>query len=253
MSVTGITPEFPWLSASFPVFITDVKSTSLFHSFIIVPLYIIASILANTTTKLMYLPWINTDQLDMVFSLPHPSLALDNWIQLPYLWCSLRGHRSSLALSISDDFAHLPPDLPVPASWGPGVSSLVANQPSPLLFPCSVCLTLYSSLRHKFHNLAAEWGLPLSSLTWQRRIGLCSIFTSFFAWKNTWTFVDFSVVVSEPFLGWTEIIEFTLVAKIPKESTEKLKDKNKKFKWLSREPKILERRPVEYLPCSGPV
>lgn len=42
--------------------------------------------------------------------------------------------------------------------------------------------------------------------------------------------MDFSVVVSEPFLGWTEIIEFTLVAKIPKESTEKLKDKNKKFK-----------------------
>lgn len=41
--------------------------------------------------------------------------------------------------------------------------------------------------------------------------------------------MDFSVVVSEPFLGWTEIMEFTLVAKIPKESTEKLKDKNKKL------------------------
>ena len=45
--------------------------------------------------------------------------------------------------------------------------------------------------------------------------------------------MGFSIVVSEPFLGMTEIMEFTLVAKIPKESTEKLKDKNKgQFKSL---------------------
>lgn len=55
-------------------------------------------------------------------------------------------------------------------------------------------------------------------------MGCCSILTSFFAQKNTWTFVGFSVVVSEPFLGWTEIMEFRLVTEIPAESTEKLKD-----------------------------
>lgn len=40
--------------------------------------------------------------------------------------------------------------------------------------------------------------------------------------------MGFSVEVNEPFLGWTEIIEFTLVDKIPKESTEKLKDRNER-------------------------
>lgn len=55
--------------------------------------------------------------------------------------------------------------------------------------------------------------------------------------------MGFSVVLSEPFLGWNEIIEFILVTGIPMESTEKLKDKNKgQYKLLSREPKILERR-----------
>ena len=49
-----------------------------------------------------------------------------------------------------------------------------------------------------------------------------------------------SIVVSEPFGGWTEIMEFRFV---PKESTEKLKAKIKsQFKSLSRESKILERR-----------
>jgi hypothetical protein len=38
--------------------------------------------------------------------------------------------------------------------------------------------------------------------------------------------MGFSEAASEPFLGWTEIMEFILVVKIPKESTEKLKDKN---------------------------
>lgn len=55
--------------------------------------------------------------------------------------------------------------------------------------------------------------------------------------------MGFSVAVSEPFLGWTEIIELTLVAEIPMGSTEKLKDKNKSHcKWLFREPETLGRR-----------
>lgn len=55
--------------------------------------------------------------------------------------------------------------------------------------------------------------------------------------------MGFSVVVNEPFFGWTEIIEFKLVAEIPKESTEKLEDKHKNHcKSLFREPKTLERR-----------
>lgn len=40
--------------------------------------------------------------------------------------------------------------------------------------------------------------------------------------------MGFSVVVSEPFLGWTVIMELILVAESPKESTEKLSDKKKK-------------------------
>lgn len=40
--------------------------------------------------------------------------------------------------------------------------------------------------------------------------------------------MGFSAEVNEPFLGWIEIMEFTLVAKIPKESTEKLKDENER-------------------------
>lgn len=40
--------------------------------------------------------------------------------------------------------------------------------------------------------------------------------------------MGFSTAVSEPFLGWTEIMELILVAEIPKESTEKLRGKNKK-------------------------
>lgn len=40
--------------------------------------------------------------------------------------------------------------------------------------------------------------------------------------------MGFSVGINEPFLGWTEIIEFTLVDKIPKESTEKLKERNER-------------------------
>lgn len=55
--------------------------------------------------------------------------------------------------------------------------------------------------------------------------------------------MGFSVGDSEPFLGWNRIIEFKLVTGIPMESTEKLKDRNKsRYKLLSREPKILERR-----------
>lgn len=36
-----------------------------------------------------------------------------------------------------------------------------------------------------------------------------------------------SAEVSEPLLGWTEIMEFKFVGKTPKESTEKLEDKSK--------------------------
>lgn len=55
--------------------------------------------------------------------------------------------------------------------------------------------------------------------------------------------MGFSVVVNEPFFGWTEIIEFKLVTEIPKESTEKLEDEHKSHcKSLFREPKTLERR-----------
>lgn len=51
-------------------------------------------------------------------------------------------------------------------------------------------------------------------------------------------FVGLSAVASEPFLGWTEITEFKLVDEIPKESTEKLKDKNKSHhKSLFKVPK----------------
>lgn len=39
--------------------------------------------------------------------------------------------------------------------------------------------------------------------------------------------MGFSIVVSEPFLGWAEIMELRLVVEIPKESTEKLRDENK--------------------------
>lgn len=36
-----------------------------------------------------------------------------------------------------------------------------------------------------------------------------------------------SIEISEPLLGWTEIMELRFVGKIPKESTEKLEDKSK--------------------------
>lgn len=70
---------------------------------------------------------------------------------------------------------------------------------------------------------------PLSSLTWQRRMGWHSIFTSFLARKNTWTVVGLSIEVSVPLLGWIQIMELKFVGKIPKESTVKLEDKDKEL------------------------
>lgn len=65
-----------------------------------------------------------------------------------------------------------------------------------------------------------------------------------------------SAEVSEPLLGWTEIMEFKFVGKTPKESTEKLEDKSKEsIKSLSRDPMKPERTDgsVEALPVSRPL
>ena len=151
----------------------------------------------------------------------------DDWTQPPCLWSGLFQRPGATFLLWSFNFWWLwtPPTWPICAceSPSPGESLLVATE-SALPFP----------LRHGLDYTtfilvpATVWVIPSSSLTWQRKTGWFSIFTSFFAWKSTWTFVGFSVVVSEPFLGWTVIMELILVAESPKESTEKLSDKKKK-------------------------
>ena len=126
--------------------------------------------------------------------------------------------------SMSDDSEHLPPDLSVPVNPQALVNPFWWPQSQPSLSPLGHGLDYTSFILVP----ATVWVIPSSSLTWQRKTGWFSIFTSFFAWKSTWTFVGFSVVVSEPFLGWTVIMELILVAESPKESTEKLSDKKKK-------------------------